>query len=167
MRLGAATWLVCHVLAFSALLPRDCCAAHAHGATAARRRPRPITPAHDMGAGRRRHDHHAAPVADHADGAQCPMRGADGTPCPMHDGGVASPAACQMTGVCNQPAAALAAVLMQAAVPPAVFALVPRDSRTDRARAPRRAAPLARRPARFTSASTLASLLGGAQLRRC
>ena len=40
--------------------------------------------------------------------------------------GAASPAACQMTGVCNQPAAALAAVLMQAAVPPAAFALVPR-----------------------------------------
>ena len=27
LRFGAATWLVCHVLAFSALVPRDCCAA--------------------------------------------------------------------------------------------------------------------------------------------
>ena len=64
------------------------------------------------------------------------MRGADGTPCPMHGGGAASPAACQMTGVCNQPAAALAAVLMQAAVPPAVFALVPRAAQVIADRAP-------------------------------
>ena len=45
----------------------------------------------------------------------------------MHDGG-AAPAACQMTGVCNQPAAALAAVLMQAAVPQSAYALLPRDA---------------------------------------
>ncbi len=121
LRAGAATWLICHVLAFSAMVPRDCCAAHAHAAVAAE------APAdhsgHDMGAAA--HAHHQAPVPAHADGAQCPMRAADGTPCPMHDGS-SSPAACQMTGVCNQPAAALAAVLMQAAVPPAPFALVPR-----------------------------------------
>jgi hypothetical protein len=34
-----------------------------------------------------------------------------------------------MTGVCNQPAAALAAVLMQAAVPQSAFALLPREAR--------------------------------------
>jgi hypothetical protein len=46
----------------------------------------------------------------------------------MHEGRAAAPAACQMTGVCNQPAAALAAVLMQAAVPSSAFALLPRDA---------------------------------------
>jgi hypothetical protein len=40
-----------------------------------------------------------------------------------------------MTGVCNQPAAALAAVLMQAAVPQQTFALLPRH--------PQRLAPFA------------------------
>jgi hypothetical protein len=31
LRRGVAAWLVCHALTFTALLPRDCCAAHAHG----------------------------------------------------------------------------------------------------------------------------------------
>lgn len=125
LRLGAATWLVCHVLAFSALAPRDCCAAHAHGSSAETSvvdhsaHGMPATPA----AG---HEHHAASAE--SDGAECPMRGADGAPCPMHGGGAAAPAACQMTGVCNQPAAALAAVLMQSAVPQTAFALLPRDA---------------------------------------
>jgi hypothetical protein len=121
LRFGVATWLACHVLAFSALLPRDCCAAHAHGTAA----PAGAEHAgHDMAA-MSEHAHHQAAAPVHAEGAACPMRGADGTPCPMHDG-AAAPAACQMTGVCNQPAAALAAVLMQAAVPTPPFALVPR-----------------------------------------
>ena len=124
LRFGAATWLVCHVLAFSALLPRDCCAAHAHAAVAAGDPGAVDHSAHGMPAATG-HEHHAAPAA--ATGTQCPMRGADGTPCPMHDG-AGSSAACQMTGVCNQPSAALAAVLMQAAVPPAAFALVPRPA---------------------------------------
>ena len=126
LRLGAATWLMCHVLAFSALAPRDCCAAHAHGAVATRAAADVDHSAHGQPAATTAgHEHHAAPA--HADGAQCPMRGPDGVPCPMHDGG-AAPAACQMTGVCNQPAAALAAVLMQAAVPQSAFALLPRDA---------------------------------------
>ncbi|MGD9904853.1 MAG: hypothetical protein AB7U83_15420 [Vicinamibacterales bacterium] len=120
LRLGAATWLVCHALAFSALLPRDCCAAHAHSGAAA----------FDLGADHSAHGqaaadehaHHAQPGSA-ADGAACPMRAADGTACPMHDGAGAAPVSCQMTGVCNQPAAALAAVLIQAAVPPAGVAL--------------------------------------------
>jgi hypothetical protein len=126
LRLGAATWLMCHVLAFSALLPRDCCAAHAH-ATA----PEPAVAvdhsAHGMAA-TTGHEHHTAPAP--ADGDACPMRGADGAPCPMHDSGAASPVACQMTGICGQPSAALAAVLMQAAVPPAPFALLPSSAFT-------------------------------------
>jgi hypothetical protein len=121
LRLGAVTWLVCHVLAFSALAPRDCCAAHAHAVDTA---PAVDHSAHGMPAAG--HEHHAAPAEP--DGAQCPMQGADGAPCPMHDGGSADPAACQMTGVCNQPSAALAAVLMQAAVPQTAFALLPRDA---------------------------------------
>lgn len=35
LRAGVAAWLLCHALTFSALLPRDCCAAHAHAASAA------------------------------------------------------------------------------------------------------------------------------------
>ena len=130
LRFGAATWLVCHVLAFSALLPRDCCAAHTHAGAAVVDQVAVDHSAHGLPAATG-HEHHASPAAE--DGAQCPMR-ADGTPCPMHDGG-GSTAACQMTGVCNQPAAALAAVLMQAAVPPAVFALVPRSAHIRVARA--------------------------------
>jgi hypothetical protein len=127
LRLGAATWLMCHVLAFSALAPRDCCAAHAHGAVATRSATDVDHSAHGQPASTAAgHEHHAVPA--HADGAHCPMRGPDGSPCPMHDGGTAAPAACQMTGVCNQPAAALAAVLMQAAVPSSAFALLPRDA---------------------------------------
>ena len=126
LRLGAATWLMCHVLAFSALAPRDCCAAHAHGAATTRATANVDHSAHGRPAMAAGHEHHAAPA--HADGAQCPMRGPDGAPCPMHDGGAAAPAACQMTGVCNQPAAALAAVVMQAAVPQSAFALLPRDA---------------------------------------
>jgi hypothetical protein len=124
LRLGAATWLACHVLAFSALAPRDCCAAHAHGAAAGDLAPAVDHSAHGMPAAG--HAHHAAPADSH--GGDCPMRGADGAPCPMHGGDRAAPAACQMTGVCNQPAAALAAVLMQAGVPPAAFALLPREA---------------------------------------
>ncbi len=126
LRLGAATWLVCHVLAFSALAPRDCCAAHAHGGAAVDTAPAVDHSAHGMPASAAGHEHHAAPAE--SDGALCPMRGADGAPCPMHGADGAAPAACRMTGVCNQPAAALAAVLMQAAVPQAAFALLPRDA---------------------------------------
>jgi len=125
LRTGAATWLICHVLAFSALLPRDCCAAHAHAGA-----PGEAAVDHSAHAGHETaatgHEHHGSAAPAAADeGAYCPMRGADGAPCPMHDSGPAAPAACQMTGVCNQPSAALAAVLMQSAVPPAGFALLP------------------------------------------
>lgn len=34
LRRGVVAWLVCHALTFSALVPRDCCAAHAHAAAA-------------------------------------------------------------------------------------------------------------------------------------
>lgn len=78
LRLSAVVWLVCHVLSFSALLPRDCCAAHAHAAV-------------------------------------------DDALCATHHAGTGGGE--QMTGACNAPGAALAAVLMQAAVPGVPFAL--------------------------------------------
>lgn len=34
LRRGVVAWLVCHALTFTALMPRDCCAAHAHAARA-------------------------------------------------------------------------------------------------------------------------------------
>lgn len=34
LRRGVAAWLVCHALTFTALVPRDCCTAHAHAARA-------------------------------------------------------------------------------------------------------------------------------------
>jgi hypothetical protein len=85
LRRGVAAWFVCHALAFSALAPRDCCAAHGHRETAA--------PA----------CHEATPPAD----------------------------ACQLTGACDAPAAALSAVLLQGAtlVWPGVTA--PRGYRSD------------------------------------
>jgi hypothetical protein len=118
-----AAWLICHVLAFSALLPRDCCAAHAHSGAA------PLSEAaaaadHSAHLAVDPHAHHEAPLPA---GTACPMAAADGAPCPMHDGAAPGGAACRMTGVCNQPAAALAAVLMQAAVPAAIFAFQPLD----------------------------------------
>lgn len=58
LRAGVAAWLVCHALTFSALLPRDCCAAHAHAA------------------------HAAAPTPDDASGNPCPMHHA---PAPAQD----------------------------------------------------------------------------------
>lgn len=135
LRLGVTTWLVCHVLAFSALLPRDCCAAHSHAAHGHEAAPDAVDhSAHAGHAMPAEHEHHAAAAADATaavpsgtqdHGAYCPMRGPDGAPCPMHAPG--GDGDCRMVGVCNQPAAALAAVLMQAAVPPAVFALVPRS----------------------------------------
>lgn len=35
LRRGVVAWLLCHALTFTALVPRDCCAAHAHAAPAA------------------------------------------------------------------------------------------------------------------------------------
>ena len=121
LRRGVKAWLLCHALAFTALVPRDCCAMHAHaadGTTAA-------------------HGHGAAPAAEPchetstpaestpAPGDHCDMPASDGAACPMHRSG-AMPADCAMTGVCNAPEAALAAVLWHAAMaPPAPDVAVP------------------------------------------
>lgn len=97
LRRGVVGWLVCHVLTFTALVPRDCCAAHA--STEA-------PPCHDMTA--------AAPAPVMGD--HCDMPASDGAACPMH--GATSAAGCAMAGVCHVADAALAAVLWQAAVTP-------------------------------------------------
>lgn len=65
LRRGVVAWLVCHALTFSALMPRDCCAAHAHAARA--------EAAPEGDAGCPMHDG-AAPEAD------CAMAGACQTP---------------------------------------------------------------------------------------
>lgn len=83
LRTSAVAWLVCHVLMFSAVVPRDCCAAHAHAEASA-----------------------SAPSCH------------DATP---------SPAACRLTGTCDAPAAALAAVLLQGTAPLRPLELTPRS----------------------------------------
>lgn len=96
-----------HALTFTALVPRDCCAAHDHGRATA-------------GAAHAGHD---APAAEPchataeaaAPGTHCEMATGDGDTCPMHQPGV-TPADCRMSGVCHAPDAALSAVLLQAAV---------------------------------------------------
>jgi hypothetical protein len=59
LRLVATAWLACQVAWLIALVPADCCAGH------------------------RRTD---ARCHESASAVRCPMRGADGTPCPMHQG---------------------------------------------------------------------------------
>lgn len=119
LRRGVAAWLLCHALMFTALVPRDCCAAHAHGKASA-------AGTTDEHAG------HAAPAAEPchevaatpAPGAHCEMSAADGAACPMHQTG-ALPVDCAMTGVCHAPDAALSAVLLQAAVAVPSFTFTP------------------------------------------
>lgn len=80
------TWLLCQVASLCALLPPECCAAHAAAAESSE-------------------ECHKAPGAD----AQCPMHDAAGQPCPMHqaDGAGLADRACSMRGLCDGPAVAL------------------------------------------------------------
>jgi len=104
LRSGVTAWLVCHALAFTTLVPRECCAAHGHGPRDAASAP----------AGDAAPCHEAAPAAPVA-GSHCDMPASDGAACPMHAAPVA-PGNCAMSGACAVPAAALAAIMMQAAV---------------------------------------------------
>lgn len=93
LQLWVAAWLVVQVASLSALLPRDCCAAHRPAASSAK-------PA----------------CHEKAAAIQCPMRAADGTPCPMHRGdhseaADASRDGCAMRSTCRGPMAALFAQL--------------------------------------------------------
>lgn len=121
LRKGTSVWLMCHALTFTALVPRDCCAAHAHAAA-----PASSHGSHAAASGGVAPCHEAAaPVS----GAHCEMAAADGASCPMHAPG-AAPADCRIIGTCHAPEAALAAVVLQAAVLVPSFAFGPQVSPT-------------------------------------
>lgn len=118
LRRGVVAWLLCHALTFTALLPRDCCAAHAHaavtatshaehGAASAAPAADDAPPCHETAA--------ATPAPAPADGDHCAMAAHDGAACPMHRPGAAA-APCAMSGGCHAPESALAAVVLQSAV---------------------------------------------------
>ena len=99
LRPCVAAWLAFHLTSLSALVPRDCCAAHRRQAS-----------------GPAQHCHESlAP-------AHCSMGATDGPACPMHEGDDASAATvpdrtCSMRGACNGPMAALGTLLWQCVVP--------------------------------------------------
>jgi hypothetical protein len=112
LRVLAMTWLVLQATWVTALVPRDCCAAH-----------RPVSRS-EQGA------HHSGSAA------QCPMPGSDGTPCPMHRGKAdhrqhhastgehhhqtpTAPRECSLRGACDGPMAALLAFQSSQGILPA------------------------------------------------
>lgn len=100
------SWLFCYAIAFTAVVPRDCCAAHARAAHHS-----PDAATHDS-----THASHAVPSHAH-----CQMAEHDAAACPMHQ-----PAApCLMTGACDTPTAILQAVLLGPAVLSAPETFVP------------------------------------------
>ena len=116
LRLAVTAWLVVQVALLSALVPRDCCAAH-------------------QAASQNERSCHEEKPAEY-----CPMRGADGTPCPMHRGGRAGPdehaadhnpsdrepaSQCSIRGTCSGPGAALFALLSNHGVLPDAFEVFP------------------------------------------
>lgn len=101
LRLGVATWLVCHLLTFTTLVACDCCPMTDGSAAAAAE-----APCHD-----------AAPPSE----PHCEHLTQDGAACPMHRTGHAPSAADgAMSAACGAPGAMLQAVLLQPAVPSAV-----------------------------------------------
>ncbi len=107
LRLWVTTWFVVQVASLSALVPRDCCAAHRPAASAAK------PSCHEKAAA-----------------TQCPMRAADGTPCPMHRGDHHEAADtsrddCAMRGTCSGPMAAMVAQLSNYGVLPSTLQLAP------------------------------------------
>lgn len=120
LRAGTTAWLLAYAVSFVALVPRDCCAAHAHRGAAGDGAAHAAPPCHDAA--------ETAPTAAVEDGAHCPMPApmSDGAACPMHGGHTGAAAAsgdCTIAGVCNVPTAALAVVVMNAAVPITLFSL--------------------------------------------
>ena len=85
LRVFALAWLVFQAASFSAVVPRDCCAAHRPAAKSCHE-PQPAT--------------------------HCPMQASNGARCPMHRGhdGGESPA-CQLRGSCGGPMSALVTLL--------------------------------------------------------
>ncbi len=107
LRFWVTIWLVVQVASLTALVPRDCCAAHSSAAKAAK-----------PGC------HEKATVT------QCPMRATDGMPCPMHRGGHGEASettseGCAMRGTCSGPMAALVAQLSNYGVLPAALHVLP------------------------------------------
>ena len=104
LRLFVAAWLVIQAASLSALVPRECCAAHRQ--------------AHDAEPG----------CHEKAAPARCPMPAADGTPCPMHrtkDTAQRSDDTCSMRGTCDGPVAALLAQLSNYGLVTDSFELLP------------------------------------------
>jgi hypothetical protein len=93
LRFWVTIWLVFQVVSLSALVPRDCCAAHRIATTEEKN-------CHEE----------SAPVPEHPAGAHCPMPGANGEPCPMHGSGHGNHQpprdGCTMQGTCDGPMAA-------------------------------------------------------------
>jgi hypothetical protein len=107
LRLWVAVWLVVQLTSLTALVPRNCCAAHSSAPKAAR------PGCHEKAAA-----------------TQCPMRAADGKPCPMHRGGHSeaaetAPDSCAIRGTCSGPMAALVAQLSNYGVLPATILVLP------------------------------------------
>jgi hypothetical protein len=71
LRLWTSAWLVCQIATYSALLPRDCCAAHAH-------RAKPVEAAQESPDGATCAMHHAEP--DPKPVEECSWRGTCGGP---------------------------------------------------------------------------------------
>jgi hypothetical protein len=117
MRVWTAIWALGQCTTVAAFVPRDCCAAH-----------------------RSHTDETASPRCDETTpGAQCPMRGRDGPPCPMHPASAtethdhdshqdapASDADCVLRGTCNGPLAALAVLLSDHGITPDAVTIAPK-----------------------------------------
>jgi hypothetical protein len=112
LRLWVTLWLVCQVASLSALVPKDCCAAHRPAASTAK-----------------------PSCHQEASATRCPMRAATGTTCPMHRGDAtgadqASTDACAMQGTCSGPLAAMVAQLSNQGVLPSTTPTLPELVRT-------------------------------------
>jgi hypothetical protein len=109
LRTWATAWLVVQAGWVSALVPRDCCAAH-----------QPAT----VHANESCHESAAA--------AHCPMPSADGTPCPKHrpseprEHHQSSTNECAWRGTCEGPMAALFALLSNHGILPEAAAAIPK-----------------------------------------
>jgi hypothetical protein len=98
----AAAWLLFQAATLSALIPRDCCAAH--------------------------ESHAPQPCHKPAAATYCPMPAADGTPCPMHAEPEREPARCTMRGTCAGPMAQLFTLLAHQGTLPNPLTVSPDDA---------------------------------------
>ena len=108
LRFWVTTWLVFQVASLSALVPRDCCAAHKSEASVTK----------------------PSCHQEVAPATQCPMRAANGTACPMHRGdhheaADTSRSDCAMRGTCRGPMVAMVAQLSNHGVLPSQFSVLP------------------------------------------